>query len=163
MSKIVKNKRVKIGEVCVDSGQLLVCDPCYIRSQWDDDDDNPGAPHYETPDGKKWGCSLHKSPTAEYWFDHFEEPLPEYDGKTPNQLRAEGKFTEVAGTPSGKMSYGGCCQATHGDTSAGELKFNCGHSGAGVAFASGYGDGCYPVYATYNKEGRIIKVEIDMS
>ena len=29
-------KRELIGEVGVDSGQLLVCDPCYIRSQWKD-------------------------------------------------------------------------------------------------------------------------------
>lgn len=27
-------KVVKIGEVGVDSGQLMLCDPCYIKSEW---------------------------------------------------------------------------------------------------------------------------------
>lgn len=31
-------KRIKIGEVGVDSGQLLVCDPCYIDSSWEKED-----------------------------------------------------------------------------------------------------------------------------
>jgi hypothetical protein len=29
-----KKGEVKIGEVGVDSGQLMVCDPCYIDSEW---------------------------------------------------------------------------------------------------------------------------------
>jgi len=32
----------------------------------------------------------------------------------------------------------------------------------GVAFSSGYGDGCYPVYAIKNKDGRIVTVVIEM-
>ena len=44
---------------------------------------------------------------------------------------------------------------------AGQLAFDNGIRGAGVAFASGYGDGLYPVFATYF-EGRIAKVEIIM-
>jgi len=30
----MKVKKIKIGVVGVDSGQILVCDPCYIASQW---------------------------------------------------------------------------------------------------------------------------------
>ncbi len=29
---------VKLGEVAVDSGQVLVCDPCYINSLWKGED-----------------------------------------------------------------------------------------------------------------------------
>ena len=31
-------KKIKIGEVGVDSGQLIVCDPCYIDSEWKKED-----------------------------------------------------------------------------------------------------------------------------
>jgi len=52
-------------------------------------------------------------------------------------------------------SYSGACAATLGEDSAGEL----GRASA-VAVSSGYGDGVYPVYATYNHEGRITKLEV---
>jgi hypothetical protein len=29
--KIIKAKRVKIGKVDVESGQLVICDPCFIK------------------------------------------------------------------------------------------------------------------------------------
>ena len=31
---MAKDKWIKVGEVGVDSGMLMVCDPCYIDSQW---------------------------------------------------------------------------------------------------------------------------------
>ena len=52
-------------------------------------------------------------------------------------------------------SYSGACAATLSDDSAGEL----GRASA-VAVSSGYGDGVYPVYAHYNHEGRISKLEV---
>jgi hypothetical protein len=52
-------------------------------------------------------------------------------------------------------SYSGACAATLGENSAGELG-----RAAAVAVSSGYGDGVYPVYATYNHEGRITKLEV---
>jgi len=52
-------------------------------------------------------------------------------------------------------SYSGACAATLGDNLAGEL----GRADA-VAVSSGYGDGVYPVYAHYNHEGRIERLEV---
>lgn len=52
-------------------------------------------------------------------------------------------------------SYSGACAATLSDHSAGQLGI-----GDAVAVSSGYGDGVYPVYATYNHEGRITKLEV---
>lgn len=95
----------KIGVVGVDSGQILITDPCYIGSQWKDSDFDAG---------KK-----------------------------------------------GEYSYGGACKATMSDKGAGQLNYELGHAGAGVAACSGYGDGCYPVYAQYNGEGRIARILID--
>ena len=43
-----------------------------------------------------------------------------------------------------------------------QLNYDVGHAGLGVVFQSGYGDGTYPVFATFNEEGRIMKVEVVM-
>ena len=52
-------------------------------------------------------------------------------------------------------SYSGACAATLGENSAGELGL-----ASAVAVSSGYGDGVYPVYAHYNHEGRIERLEV---
>jgi hypothetical protein len=70
-----------------------------------------------------------------------------------NRFMKQGKETK-------EYSYDGCCQATMTKKKAGELKFKNGISGAGVCFSTGYGDGIYPVYAKYNKEGRIIAIHV---
>ena len=111
------NERVIcIGHVAVDSGQLMICDPCYIE--------------------------------ANDWQDQPYATLP------PN---ASGVYP---------FNYNGACSATLSPELAGSLAFNSGNSGAGVAFASGYGDGLYPVYATYVDDPmfgmRVSKVEIVM-
>ena len=54
-----------------------------------------------------------------------------------------------------EYSYSGACAATLSDNSAGELG-----NGSAVAVSSGYGDGQYPVYAHYNHEGRIERLEV---
>jgi hypothetical protein len=33
----IKEELVEVGEVWVDSGQLMICDPCYIKSDWNED------------------------------------------------------------------------------------------------------------------------------
>ena len=44
-----------------------------------------------------------------------------------------------------------------------EVQFNydMGHEGLGIITSTGYGDGSYPVYATYNDQGRVSKIEIE--
>lgn len=111
----IVTRTVLIGHVAVDSGQLMVCDPCYLDS-WEDQSE---------------------------WKKESDDENGLYS-----------------------FSYNGACGATLSDKMAGELKFNAGHIGAGVAFASGFGDGMYPVYATYVIDPdfgkRISKVEIVM-
>ena len=103
----MKTTKEKIGFAAVDSGQLLVCDPCYIDGQWEKE---------------------------------------EFSDKPPQN----------------NFSYNSCCKKTLSKEGAGQLNFKLGHEGCGVVFSSGYGDGCYPVYAEKNKEGRIIRVTIEM-
>jgi len=95
-----------IGHCGVDSGQLLIVDPCYLN-QWKDGEFHP-------------------------------------------------KTKKI------KNSYDEACKITcNTKESAGEMIIS-GAFGTGIVFASGYGDGEYPVYATYNKDKRIIKIEINM-
>ena len=96
----------QIGVCGVDSGQILLCDPCYIDSEWkkEDFDDKKKSKNY--------------------------------------------------------FSYNACCKKTLTKNLAGQLNFKLGHAGAGVVVSSGYGDGVYPVYATY-EDGRIKSVRIE--
>lgn len=108
-------KRIKIGEVGVDSGQLIICDPCYIDSEW-------------------------KKEKLEFTKDGFK--------------KAKNNF-----------SYPAVCNKTISlrkpIKEQGQLNYKLGHPGIAVAFPSGYGDGCYPIYGTFNDEGRCMLVEID--
>lgn len=53
--------------------------------------------------------------------------------------------------PRGHFSYAGACDITLSGQ-AGQFNFPKGHEGIGVVARSGYGDGYYPVYATYLTE-----------
>jgi hypothetical protein len=52
-------------------------------------------------------------------------------------------------------TYNGAASATLSDNSAGELG-----NALGVVVSTGYGDGLYPVYVTYNEDGRIATATI---
>ena len=53
--------------------------------------------------------------------------------------------------PSGDYSYNGCCHVTTGETPAGHV----GVGYDGVAVATGFGDGNYPVYVKFDG-GRVM-------
>jgi hypothetical protein len=99
----------KIGVVGVDSGQLMICDPCYIGSEWKEE---------------KYGKKV------------------KHD-----------------------FSYNGICQKTIKNNTA-QINYHNGNPGIAVAFQSGFGDGCYEVYAKekdFGKFGkRIVEVKIVM-
>lgn len=143
---------VRIGVVGVDSGQLLLTDPCYIGSQWADDDAAPRlASMYQHEDGTTLFCSLHGVCDVEdaIPFRTYEEEIPKY-GKTANQLNEEGKLSPIQPPePTGEFSYNGCCDMTLSEQQAGQLNFELGHAGAGVVVSTGFGDGLYDVFARY--------------
>jgi hypothetical protein len=145
---------VLIGHVAVDSGQLMICDPCYIDSQWENED-------FEDIRVYK---NKHTGRTLTYGkdFANYEEVLPEY-GKTMNVLISEHDW-EVTDRPKSKsgFSYNACAQATLSEEGHGELRFKMGHTGAGLAFSTAFGDGMYPVYAHYDEEGTIISVTVQL-
>jgi hypothetical protein len=79
---------------------------------------------------------------AEYRFDWENRIVPNENGSYP-------------------FSYNGSCQATASENGFGELAFIRGHAGAGVAFATAYGDGDYPIYAEKH-DGRIVRVYVNV-
>ena len=76
-------------------------------------------------------------------------------GSTDGFNYVEAEITAQKKAKKYDFSYSGACAATLGDDSAGELGF-----ASAVAVSSGYGDGVYPVFATYNNDGRIVKLEV---
>jgi hypothetical protein len=153
--------RVLLGRVGVDSGQLMVCDPCYIDNQWDKEEFSSIKVYVDQMNGTQWcrvwDCALPDGTTG---FDRYGDPIAAYQDKSANDLIASGRWVEKKETNpvAGNFSYNGACHTTmrhpaHGGTLGADTA---------VAFSSGYGDGCYPVYATYNKDGRVAKVEIVM-
>jgi len=131
-----------IGEVGVDSGQLMICDPCYIDSGWKKTD-------LDLSDNKlkvvKTGKRI-KVPGN--WESEFSK------GITYNQAMEKGLIKEIPLKETGEFSYNGCSRGT--------INKSYSQMDSGVGFSSGSGDGIYPVYAFVNKEGRITEVKIDM-
>lgn len=143
-----------IGNVAVDSGQLLITDPGYIDSNWVEEPFGD-IRRYRAADGRV--LEFRKD------FTNYEQSPEGFGGKTVNELLVNQELVQIDQEKSGRYSYNGCCQATTGAVRSGELKFPKNDiPGAGVVFRSGYGDGYYPVFGFFDQEGRIVKVLIDM-
>jgi len=143
---------VLIGHVGVDSGQLLLCDPCYIDSQWEKEEfrDIRVYEHKTTKDKLTFGKD----------FANYEEVIDRY-GKTMNELNATGEWKEVKSPPAKhSFSYNACAKATLSKDGYGQLNYNHGHAGVGVAFSTAFGDGMYPVVAHYLDDGTLKSVEV---
>jgi hypothetical protein len=104
---------VYIGEVGVDSGQLMVTDPCYIDQEW-----------------KRESIAIARKP------ERSDDTIYPY-------------------------SYNGACNATLNGGGHGQLGYELGHAGAGVAFQTAWGDGGYPVYAEKH-DGHIVRVYVNV-
>jgi len=141
-----------IGHIGVDSGQVLICDPCYIDSEWKNEEFNIPR-RYQHNDGTV--IQYEKD------FPHYEAVIPQY-GKTVNQLIKDKDVVELPDDiPSEHpFSYNACCKKTLGKDTDGQLNFEMGHPGVGVVSNTGYGDGYYPVVAEYNKEGQVKSLTI---
>jgi hypothetical protein len=149
---------VLLGHVDVDSGQILVCDPCYLGHSWKRGEKfKDYRPCLVTWKGKVTKIDMGKMIEEGI---NYATPLPQFGNLTMNQLAAKKLAVAVPIPPTGEFSYDGCCKATQSPNLGGPLNHTTGHAGAGVVVQSGYGDGTYPVYAFYNEEGRIVRVEV---
>lgn len=136
-----------VGYAHVDSGQIMLGDPCYLHD-W-------GGNEYHIV--TEWRCTDDGDDTVLQYprdFKLYSTVIPKY-GLDMNALRAAGRFEEIKHPPSGEYSYDGACQATLSKAQCGEL--GVGHA---VVVTSGYGDGRYPVHVTRNEDGRIATATI---
>lgn len=166
---------IDAGVVGVDSGQLLVTDPCYLDNLWVDEPMNvPRTIHALNEEG------LAKFPGNEDWRWQFSmdavdgelvrpngtyaTPIEKFDGYSVNDLIDLGYIRDIEPEmpPGTSYSYNGACRATLSEQGYGQLNYPLGHAGAGVAFRSGWGDGVYQVKVRKNEEGRIVEARILM-
>lgn len=169
----MKREIVTLGVVGVDSGQLIICDPCYISSEYVQRELKTSHDIFKHKDNKLWQFTYGED-TANKDINCFpgsyETIIPEY-GKSPNQLIADGDFIKteldpMSDVPTGEFSYAGIVKATLSNDYGGQLNFNMGHTGVAVAFRSGLGDGVYEVKAeiiqSKNWGKRVSKVWIEL-
>lgn len=145
-----------VGHVDVDAGCIWVGDPCYVLHK--EEDQKP------KDIGKDWSefCDLmfdrsgyNKQSNA--WSDYdyhmrraWIERLAlveddDYDSFA-RQYKKDHPFTPPADAV---------------DTHVSNFAHDGGHGGMGLVIGTAYGDGTYPVYVEYNKEGRPSRVIID--
>jgi hypothetical protein len=147
-------KKVKIGHITVDSGQVLIVDPAYLKEWKQKDFEYESGVKKGKITYKLWGKALSGGKMQQI---NWATPLDAEGGKSMNDLLKEG-WEEFANYPGkGEFSYSGVSALTV-QHHYGELVA----SGFATAVASttGWGDGQYPVYATI-KDGRVAKIEID--
>lgn len=146
MKKQKIEKRL-IGYVGCDSGQIVICDPCYIDSQWEQE---------EFEDIRIFEHAITKV-RLQYKkdFDNFEEIIPAY-GQTMNTLLAINNSKDwlqiESLTAIFNFSYNACCNANSNNI-GGQLNYAMGHPGVAVAISGFGGDGRYPVYVEIDEQG----------
>ena len=90
-----------LGVAGVDSGQLLICDPCYIDSEWEKEDFLDIRFYKHKTSGE----------TLQYRVDfrNYEEPIAKYDNKTMNQLLKTSEWEQQdAFEVENEFSYNAC-------------------------------------------------------
>jgi hypothetical protein len=153
-----------IGNVGVDSGQILVCDPGYIDSEWKHEEFD-GKTKYRHTDGTILTHTFNNPDgytSPETIFTHYDHIFPKY-GKCMNDMIRDKEVIELDETdpPIHPFSYNACCKKTLSSDDDGQLCFNRGHDGAGVVTNTGYGDGYYPVVADIDdRTGRVKSITV---
>lgn len=172
----MSDREIILGEVGVDSGQLMICDPSYIDSQWenppDDSRDFAHEIYRHVEDGKLWQFTYIGGQATEGvrpFPGTYETVIPDY-GKTPNALIKSGEFVRVedidhrSHIPVNEFSYRNICKQT--EKFGAQMNFRLGHPGVAVAFRSGLGDGRYQVRAIVGpvpgRGERVKQVVIDL-
>lgn len=146
---------VEIGLVAVDSGQLMITDPCYIDTDWvkESFEDLRLVKDKETLKVYQFRKD----------FNRYDEVLDGFD-RTVSELIESTRFEEIEvdHTNDIKYSYAGACYSTLSENGYGELPFKLGHEGAGVVVRTYFGDGVYPVYGE-RYDGKLVRVYFDLA
>lgn len=143
----------EMGFVSVDSGQLMITDPCYIRDEWQE----------EVLEDIRIYKDIETSMTYQYEkdFQQYDEKINGFE-KTVNELVESGRFVELEIARDFNFSYAGASYATMSKNGYGQLSFKLGHKGAGIAVKTVLGDGDYSVFAEkYNDE--IVRIYVNLA
>jgi hypothetical protein len=131
---------IRFGSVGVDSGQLMITDPCYLGS-WKDNEVNFTDKMIEIATGK-----IIQNPRGK---PNGYEGIYK-DGMTYNEAVEKGIIRDLVDEPTFEYSYDGACKK--GENHSVELG-----DGAGICFNSGFGDGCYEVWGLVKDYGELGK------
>jgi hypothetical protein len=142
----------EIGFVAVDSGQLMITDPCYIDSEWKEDEFEDLRLYKDTETSNVY--QFRKD------FAHYDQKIDGFK-QSVNELVAAGRLVKLDVEGERSFSYAGACHATLSKAGFGQLKFQLGHDGAGIAIGTVNGDGEYPVYAE-KYDGKIVRVYVNI-
>jgi hypothetical protein len=174
----MKSRRVLLGTVGVDSGQLMVMDPCYVDGEWVRNDNAQairvnfwGVDAAITAEWLRKTCPGAQIEQTGRTFYHVTFSHPGFDDYAVLQetIAKEAKAARwrVAAVIVRQGTYDRICAATDSPDHGGGIPYKLGHEGLTVAFSSGVGDGVYCIYATIVDLGhpwgeRVAKVEIEM-
>lgn len=149
----------EIGFVGVDSGQIVICDPCYIDSQWKKEEFNLKRT-YKHRDGSIMKHT-YKHRENDMEFHSYDDIIPKY-GKSMNDMISNKDVKEIDDTtpPEHEFSYNACCKKTCGPDGMGQLNYEMGHAGVAVVSGNFGGDGTFPVIADIDKDGMVKSITI---
>jgi hypothetical protein len=150
----------QIGVVGVDSGQILICDPCYIDSQWKKEEFSSKR-RFKHKDGTILNHTYARGDDYnENEFKKFDDIIPKYN-KCMNDMIADNDVVQIGYLPSEhNFSYAACAVKTLNDGNDGQLNYEMGHAGIGVVSGSFGGDGVYPVIADIDEDGLVRSITI---
>lgn len=166
-------RKVLLGHVGVDSGQLMVADPCYINSQWKQNGSVIGVKLWGQAHKEIYSFLKDKYPELEISQRDHVIYVKTTDVELAKNIYAEGSQYAhiigkvIVGNLETNSTYDRICHVTQNEENqGGSIPYVMGHEGFAVAFSSGLGDGFYPVYATIEDVPgwgeRITKVEIEL-
>jgi len=143
------------GHVWVDSGSLMICDPCYISSSW-----KKGA---EFQDIRKY-IDTEDEHIYQYQedFKNFESPMEDYGGETPNKLIDRKRWVRIPNEVVRDFSSEGATSVTLSEEGHGNLgRGKADQGGLGFVSQTHHGDGEFPVYLHFKQgENRPYKMEV---
>jgi hypothetical protein len=159
-------KRKLIGTVAVDSAQLLIIDPCYISSEWKEEGEVKAIDFWgEGAEDvvhvlKQRGYRVERVSGAyrinDIDFDKVSDEIYELSAQIKKKVMVN---------PYTGSTYDKICDLTMSEDEGGQLNFEYGGEGLGVAIGTG-ADGYYNVYAIYQEiEGLgeiLTKIEIEL-
>lgn len=143
---------IDLGEVFVDSGSLMITDPCYIDTEWKNIEYVREDSYIDTQSGDvfKFGRD----------FNRFDEILSPYN-KDINQLIKDGSLSLIKENRQLSYSYAGAAYATLTNAGFDTLPFDNGNLGAALCIKTVFGDGAYRIMGEQYK-GKIIRIYIDL-